>query len=114
MSDTPGDTDPRLEIPEVLRTPVKKPDFPETRRPTAAAGGSGFQDLGKALSIGLDFLFTIGAGGGLGWLLDRWRGWTPYSLMIGLALGFAAATVRIIQRSDREDRARKAGPGPRA
>ena len=87
------------EIPEVLRKPVDRP------RPVSNGGSalSGMGELGKALAIGLDFLFTIGAAGLLGYLLDRWQGWSPYGLLIGLAVGFLAATVRIIQRSNRED-----------
>jgi len=104
LSDEPdsrgGRPDPRLEIPEVLRTPVKRPTLGQS---TPGAVGSGLGEVGRALSIALDFLFTIGGAGALGWLLDRWQGWTPYGLLIGLGLGFLLATVRIIQRSNRED-----------
>lgn len=94
--------DPRLEIPEILRTPVKKPELlqPKANPPML----DGFGDLAKALAIGLDFLFMAAAGGVLGWLVDRWQGWSPKGLVIGLAIGFVAATVRLLQRLNREDR----------
>lgn len=107
-SGPPSRGDPRLEIPEVLRKPVKTPELLRPKPVSATAIGLG--DLGRALAIGIDFLVTIAAGGGIGWAIDRWRGWAPYGLMIGLGIGFAVATVRIIQRTNKEDRARTARP----
>lgn len=101
----PSADDPRLAIPEVLRTPIKHP----SREPKPApAALSGLGDLGKALAIGLDFLFSIAAAGLIGYLLDRWQGWSPAGLLIGLGIGFAAATVRILQRLNREEAKSKA------
>lgn len=105
----PEPGDPRLEIPEVLRRPVEHP----SKHPKPAAGTqSGLGDLGKALAIGLDFLFTAAAGGVVGYFVDRWLGSAPTGLLIGLGIGFAAGTVRLIQRSTAEDR-KRAGDGPR-
>lgn len=95
--------DPRLEIPAILQQPVKRPEY---LKPPAPKAVSSMGELGKALAIGLDFLFTIGAAGLLGWLLDRWQGWSPYGLLIGLLIGFIAATARIIQRTSSDDRHR--------
>jgi F0F1-type ATP synthase assembly protein I len=108
----PSADDPRLAIPEVLRTPV---DHPSLRPKPRSASSTGLEDLGKALAIGIDFLATTAAGGALGYLIDYWQGWYPYGLLTGLALGFIAATARIIQRANREDRLareRKAGGRP--
>jgi ATP synthase protein I len=101
LPELPGRGDPRLEIPEILRKPV---DHPSLRPKEVSPVTSGLSELGKALAIGLDFLFTITAGGLLGYLLDRWWGSAPAGLMIGLGIGFAAATFRIIQRTSREER----------
>ena len=90
--------DPRLEIPEVLRTPIDHPSkrAPQPGKVASSLGGLG--DLSKALAIGFDFLFTTAAGAALGWGLDRWQGWSPYGLMFGGLLGFAFATVRMLKR----------------
>jgi len=104
-AEPPEPTDPRLEIPEVLRRPV---DHPSKHRAPAPSSESGLGDLGKAVAMGLDFLFTAVAGGGLGYFADRWLGSSPTGLLIGLGVGFVAATVRLIQRSNAEDRKRAA------
>lgn len=101
----PSADDPRLAIPEVLRTPIK---HPSREHPPAPPALSGLGDLGKALAIGLDFLFSIAAAGLLGYLLDRWQGWSPAGLLIGLGVGFAAATVRMLSRLNREEARAKA------
>lgn len=99
-------TDPRLEIPELLRTPVDHPAARRIREGKSASqlGGnsaSGMGDAAKALAIGLDFLVSAAAGGFLGWLIDRWLGSSPMGMVIGLGVGFAAGTVRLIQRLNR-------------
>jgi len=100
--------DPRLEIPEVLRRPI---DHPSKRPPAKRDFGSGLGDLGAALAMGLDFLFTAAAGGGAGYLIDRWLGSSPTGLLVGLGVGFVAGTWRLIQRSNAQDRARRGGGG---
>jgi F0F1-type ATP synthase assembly protein I len=55
--------------------------------------------------MGIDFLATIAAGGGIGWLADYWQNWWPYGLVVGCMLGFVVATIRIIQRSNADDKA---------
>lgn len=107
----PEPTDPRLEIPEVLRRPV---DHPSKHRVQTQSSETGLGDLGKALAIGLDFLFTAAAGGVIGYLIDRWLGSMPTGLLIGLGIGFVAGTARLIKRSNAEDRKRaEGGPQPR-
>lgn len=95
--------DPRLEIPEILRTPVDHPSL--HRKPPGTSGVAAFGDVSKALAIGLDFLFVGIAAAVLGWLADRWLGSSPIGLLIGLCAGFAAGTYRLIARLQAEDRA---------
>ncbi len=93
---------PPPEMPEVLRAgprPVEKP----RSKPIGAA----LADIARPLAIGIDFLATIGAAGLIGWGLDRWLGWTPYGIVVGITLGFVAGTVRLIQRLGRDDPPRK-------
>lgn len=102
----PPARDPRLEIPEVLRTPVKRPSLPSDPKPvsTVHPGAGGMTELAKALSLGFDFLFIIASGGLLGWLFDRWRGTGNLGVVIGLGVGFIAGTARLLQRLNRDDK----------
>ena len=36
-------------------------------------------------------------GAGLGWLLDRWLGTTPWGLIVFLLLGFAAGILNVMR-----------------
>lgn len=97
------DNDPTLRIPDVLQRPVEHPSL--KRKPRSDLAGLG--ELMKALAIGVDFLCTIAAGALLGWGLDRWMGWNNKALLVGLLVGFAYATVRLLQRTARDDQASK-------
>jgi F0F1-type ATP synthase assembly protein I len=82
-------------IPDSLKEQPKQ-DAPQRSKTASAVTGLG--ELSKALAIGIDFLAMIAAGGFLGWLLDKWQGWSPTSLVIGVAIGFVWGTVRLIRR----------------
>ena len=103
--------DPRLEIPEVLRTPIQKPDYdPVFGDKGGRPNTPDLAGAGRAWAVALDFVFTIIAGAGLGWLADRWRGSLPLWTMVGLVAGFVTAFIRIIrttQRQEREETARR-------
>ena len=43
-----------------------------------------------AYRVLVDMIAGLLVGGFLGYWLDRWLGWAPYSLVAGLVLGFAA------------------------
>lgn len=120
MTDTPGESrdprdesreppppeiDPRLQIPEILRQPVRRPEPPP--EPPQSWG-----QMAAAWGVALDFVFTIIAGAALGWLIDRWLKSSPWGVLGGLALGFAAALVRIVKRTQTSTRDRGA-PGHR-
>jgi F0F1-type ATP synthase assembly protein I len=86
-------------VPDVLRGPGHSPA-------PAKAPGTMASIAGMAAGWGLafDFIVTIFAGLGLGWLFDRWRGTAPWGILAGLALGFVASIFRIIRASQRTDR----------
>ena len=48
------------------------------------------RQTGVAYRILVDMIAGLLVGGFLGYWLDRWQGWAPYSLVIGLVVGFAA------------------------
>jgi len=57
---------------------------------TASAFARGFR-LSSELVAGV----VVGAG--LGWLIDRWLGSTPWGLMVFLLLGFAAGVLNVMR-----------------
>ena len=85
-------------IPEVLR---KGPTA--ARSPTVS--GSDAAGMAKAWGVALDFVFTLLAGAGLGWLFDWWRHTSPWGLLGGLGLGFVIAFWRIVQTTQRQEAA---------
>ncbi len=87
-------------IPETLRKPPPPPPPPKTP-------GSDIAAMGRAWAIALDFVFTVLAGAGLGWLFDRWRSTGPVGLLVGLGLGFVVAFWRIIRTTQREEEAER-------
>ncbi len=48
------------------------------------------RETGVAYRVLIDMIAGLLVGGFLGYWLDRWMGWAPYSLVGGLILGFAA------------------------
>jgi F0F1-type ATP synthase assembly protein I len=67
--------------------------------------------MAKAWGTALDFIFTIIAGGALGYGWDYWKKTAPTGLMIGLAIGFVVAFIRIVRstlKEEREETRRKA------
>src|SRR4051812_20861788 len=89
-------------IPEVLRRPVDVPATPEL------PGHAEIASLGAGWGMATEFLVTIIAGLGLGWLFDYWRHTAPIGILVGLGLGLVAGLVRIIRQSQASDRAEAA------
>ncbi len=88
-------------IPEELLRPVEHPILERDKsgpRPIGALG-----EIAPALALGFDFLFTIAAGGFLGWLVDYGVKSGPIGVLVGLFIGFLAATVRLIRRTQQID-----------
>lgn len=93
--------DPRLEIPEALRTPINRP---ASMRAAPKGEESVVLGMAKAWGVALDFIFTIFAGAALGWGFDRWRGTAPKGLMVGLGVGFVIAFIRIVRGTIKQER----------
>jgi F0F1-type ATP synthase assembly protein I len=95
--------DPRLRIPDVLRDP------PAGKTPRESPSTmSSIAEMGRAWGVALEFVISILVGVGLGWLFDRWQSTAPTGALIGLALGFAIAFLRIIRYSLAEQRREQA------
>lgn len=72
------------------------------RRPAAGDGGKepatgGVVGFGQALRLSSEFIAGIAVGAGLGWLIDRMAGTSPWGLIIFLLLGFAAGVLNVLR-----------------
>lgn len=95
----PPASDPRLEIPEVLR---EKPGDREADGGIPPKHASGMVETAKAWGMALDLVFTTVGMFFLGYLFDRWRGTGPWGAIVGLVLGFVTAAVRLVRTSMRQ------------
>ena len=62
------------------------------KAPAESGSGSGMshRQTGVAYRVLVDMIAGLLVGGFLGYWLDRWLGSQPYSLIVGLLVGFAA------------------------
>jgi len=103
--DPPAQRDPRLEIPEVLRTPVRQSNMdPVTGNPSTGHKAQAIDTagMGRAWAMGFDFVFTVLAGVFLGWLADYFLGFAPVGILVGVGLGFASGLLRMIRAANRQ------------
>lgn len=70
--------------------------------------------LGDVLSFGWVLPACLAAGGGLGWLVDRWLGSFPAATAILGLLGFLGALRQLLREADALEGRRKPPPGPPA
>jgi len=91
-------------IPETLRRPVHAPKDPDTSPALQSIAGAG-----AGWGMATDFLVTILAGLGLGWVVDHFADSAPWGLVAGLGLGFVVAFIRIVRQTQRAERAEAAG-----
>ena len=72
------------------------------RRPAASADDGkpatgGMAGFGQALKLSSEFIAGVAVGAGLGWLIDRMAGTSPWGLIIFLLLGFAAGVLNVLR-----------------
>jgi ATP synthase protein I len=53
--------------------------------------------MGQAFRIVAELVVGVAVGGFIGYTLDRWLGATPWLLVLGLMLGFAAGLMNVIR-----------------
>ncbi len=63
---------------------------PKPSAENSAGSGMSHRQTGVAYRVLVDMIAGLLVGGFLGYWLDRWLGWTPYSLIVGLIVGFSA------------------------
>jgi ATP synthase protein I len=72
------------------------------RKPAAGDGGTrhatgGMAGFGQALKLSSEFIAGIAVGVGIGWLIDRVAGTSPWGLIIFLLLGFVAGVLNVLR-----------------
>lgn len=69
-------------------------------------GGSGFsRGQVRAWALALDMVYSVVAGGAVGYVLDRWAfGTTPWLTLSGALLGLVGGMARFIREANRLNR----------
>ncbi|MGJ3264145.1 MAG: AtpZ/AtpI family protein [Salinarimonas sp.] len=90
-------------------------DARSKRDSDARAGSRAASDmsgLGKALRFSAEFIAGIFAGTGVGWALDQVAGTSPWGMIVGLVLGFAAGMLNIMRAAGELNRTPRSGRSP--
>jgi ATP synthase protein I len=66
----------------------------ESSEADRAATASGYA---RGFRLSSELVAGVAVGAGLGWLIDRWLGISPWGLMIFLLLGFAAGLLNVMR-----------------
>ncbi len=64
-------------------------------KPAASAGDAA--GLGQAMRLSSEFAAGIIAGAGVGWVIDRFAGTSPWGLIVCFLLGFAAGIMNVLR-----------------
>jgi len=63
--------------------------------PAGTSWGATMQAVGPYLGLGFQIALTMAAFAGLGYLIDRWLGTSPWGVIAGGALGLVAVFVQL-------------------
>lgn len=81
---------------------------PKRQDGKGGSGTGGVSGYGQALKISSEFIAGIAVGAGLGWLIDRVVGTSPWGLIVFLLLGFCAGVLNVLRSMGKI-----AEPGPK-
>jgi ATP synthase protein I len=87
---------------------AKHKDASAGDHPSSEASVASKQAMGRGLRLSAELIGGVVAGGGLGWVLDRWLGTTPWLFIVFFLLGSAAGIMNIVRIGQRE----KTPPAP--
>jgi ATP synthase protein I len=73
---------------------TRRPERTEGQDGTKTSGASGY---GQAFKLSSEFIAGIAVGLGVGWLVDRWAGTSPWGLIVFLLLGFGAGILNVLR-----------------
>ena len=71
-----------------------------TRQPErheGKGGASGAAGYGQAMKLSSEFIAGVAVGAGLGWMIDRLAGSSPWGLVVFLLLGFVAGVLNVLR-----------------
>src|ERR1700744_1699137 len=66
-------------------------------RPATVPGRTDGSALSRGFRLSSELVGAVIGGAGLGWLLDRWLGISPWGLIVFLLLGFAAGVLNVVR-----------------
>jgi ATP synthase protein I len=108
MTDDPGNSGPKPDRPgddrqlsERLRrldaalTKVRRTDVGEEDKRSTSRSDT--QGLVRALRLSSEFVAAIVVGGGIGWLVDRVSGTSPFGFIAFFLLGFVAGIINVMR-----------------
>lgn len=73
---------------------TRRPADRVERQGAATGGAAGY---GQALKLSSEFIAGIAVGAGLGWIIDRMAGTSPWGLIVFLLLGFGAGVLNVLR-----------------
>ncbi len=69
----------------------------DVREARGKPGTDGVTGFGQALKLSSEFIAGVVVGAGLGWLIDRIAGTSPWALIVFLLLGFVAGVLNVLR-----------------
>ena len=77
-------------------------DALKARRPAAVGSEDkpatgNMTGIGQAMKLSSEFIAGVAVGAGIGWLIDRMAGTSPWGLIIFLLLGFLAGVLNVLR-----------------
>jgi ATP synthase protein I len=106
MADGAPDKDERTEPPDseaALSARLKRlgERLDQASRPSETGSGprqtTDTSAFARGFRLSTELVAGVLVGAGLGWLLDRWLGTTPWGLIVLLLLGFAAGILNVMR-----------------
>lgn len=73
---------------------TRRPDGPTAKEGEKSGNLAGY---GQALKLSSEFIAGIAVGAGLGWMVDRWAGTSPWGLIVFFLLGFGAGVLNVLR-----------------
>ena len=73
---------------------TRRPDRLEGKDDAKAGSVAGY---GQALKLSSEFIAGIVVGAGIGWIIDRLAGTSPWGLIVFLLLGFGAGVLNVMR-----------------
>ncbi|HAK54321.1 MAG: AtpZ/AtpI family protein [Vicinamibacterales bacterium] len=64
-----------------------------------ASRGQTFRTIGALSAVGISFVLAVMMGAGIGYLLDRWLGSSPWAFILFFFIGVTAGILNVIRAS---------------